>query len=213
MSDEVAKVGRPSVFTDSVVNKLEQAFAIGANDTQACSYAGISRQTFYVKLKADPVFRDKIEAQKEKLALKAKEQLAKLIQGGDRATILWYLDRVERQKNNPDETAKEFELYESIRESELDRLHQVRAFRPEEIDRVNEYARTTAEAAVLRRKLAIEGATLQSDKTGGQYTNPAYTQLQSVLGRMDKLREKLFDTNADTKKTTDIREQFFGPND
>lgn len=210
MSKELSKVGRPSVLTETVVNKLEQAFAIGANDSQACSYAGISRQTFYARLKKDSEFRDKIESQKEKLALKAKEQLAKLIQSGDRATILWYLSKVERQEVDSCEMQKEIELYESIVKEEIDRLYRIRSFEEEEIDRVNEYARTKAEVAVLRRKLSIEGATLISDKTGGQYTNPAYTQLQSVLSRMDKLRDKLFPPNSETiKKATDIRDEFF----
>jgi hypothetical protein len=210
MTKDLSRAGRPSVLTETVVSKLEQAFAIGANDSQACSYAGISRQTFYANLKKDSEFRDKIEAQKEKLALKAKQELAKLIQGGDRTTILWYLERAERQKNNPDEMTKEFQLYESIREDEYNRLCEIRSFSLEEMDRVNEYARTIAEAAVLRRKLAIEGATLISDKTGGQYTNPAYTQLQSVLSRMDKIRDKLFSpVQGGLDEVKDIRDEFF----
>ena len=44
---EKNKWGRPSKFTDDTVRKLEDAFRCAWSDTDACAYAGISRETFY----------------------------------------------------------------------------------------------------------------------------------------------------------------------
>ncbi len=40
-------MGRPTEFTDDVVKKLEAAFALDCTVTEACFYAGITRQTYY----------------------------------------------------------------------------------------------------------------------------------------------------------------------
>lgn len=39
--------GRPTVFTDEVINKLAQAFSLGCPVSEAIFHAGISLQTFY----------------------------------------------------------------------------------------------------------------------------------------------------------------------
>lgn len=88
--------GRPTVMTEYVVAKLEQAFSVGANDTEACAHAGISRDSYYLHRKRDQKFSDKIDCLKEKLPLKAKSELAKAINEGDQATVKWYLERKRR---------------------------------------------------------------------------------------------------------------------
>lgn len=209
-----SKGGRPSAFSESVVQKLEQAFSIGANDSQACAYAGIARQTFYSHLQKNPEFAERMAFLKQKLPLEAKNQLVQLIKNGDRQAILWYLDKVDRTTIDEKKRLDEAALFEKIRNAELDSLLKLRAYTEDDLERVNEYAATKAEAAMLRRNLQITGPVLISDKTGGQYTNPLYTQLQSVLARMDKLRDKIFPAEAkNITGTTDIREEFFGPSD
>jgi hypothetical protein len=46
-----SKAGRPSEFTDEVVKKLEESFAIDATVEEACFYANISRQSYYNNVK------------------------------------------------------------------------------------------------------------------------------------------------------------------
>jgi hypothetical protein len=202
-------VGRPTVFTSDIINKLEQAFALGANDSEACSYAGISRQSYYKQLKTDEEFSNKIKKQKTLLPLKAREELHKLIKQGNSKAILWYLDRVEKRHKAESNTAVN-NVIEDLTQTEYDRLLKIKSFSEDELDRLYEYARTLAETSILRKKLAIEGETLISEQTGSSYTNPLYTQMQYVQTRMDKLRDKLFPPVATVEtKAKDIREQFF----
>jgi len=83
--------GRPTKMTDIVVMKLEQAFAIGASDTEACSYADISRNTFYVWLKNKPEYQDRIDELREKPILKARQTVVKSLENPQYAT--WFLER------------------------------------------------------------------------------------------------------------------------
>ena len=41
------KGGRPTVMTEDVIRKLEDAFAHDLSDTEACLYAGIGRTTLF----------------------------------------------------------------------------------------------------------------------------------------------------------------------
>ena len=53
------KVGRPTKLSDEVVRKLESAFSIGCNVSQACLHAGISRDTFYKFIDKNKEFSDR----------------------------------------------------------------------------------------------------------------------------------------------------------
>jgi len=44
---EENKVGRPEKINDDILAKLEAAFKVGANDTEACEYAEIDPSTLY----------------------------------------------------------------------------------------------------------------------------------------------------------------------
>lgn len=59
---KVGRSGRPSVITQSVVLKLELAFAFDCTVEEACLYAAISRNTFYEFTKRYPDFQDRIAA-------------------------------------------------------------------------------------------------------------------------------------------------------
>jgi hypothetical protein len=39
--------GRPTVFTQTTVHKLEQAFLIGCTVEEACTLSGVSRSAYY----------------------------------------------------------------------------------------------------------------------------------------------------------------------
>lgn len=74
---EANPIGRPTVMTENVVNKLEEVFAIGGTDAEACFYANISKQTLYDYQEKHPEFIDRKEALKEKPFLKARQTIVK----------------------------------------------------------------------------------------------------------------------------------------
>lgn len=55
---------RPTKFDQEIVRKLQEAFKRDATTEEACSYAGISRETFYKRCKQNKQFSDKIEQAK-----------------------------------------------------------------------------------------------------------------------------------------------------
>jgi hypothetical protein len=73
----MAQVGRPTDMTPETVKKLEEVFAIGGSDEEACFYADISKQTLYNYQKKYPEFIDRKEALKNKPFLKARQTIIK----------------------------------------------------------------------------------------------------------------------------------------
>lgn len=67
------KVGRPTVMTDIILAKLEEAFAIDCTAEEACSFADISRDAFYDYLKKNPKFSDRIADLRNRPVLKARK--------------------------------------------------------------------------------------------------------------------------------------------
>lgn len=96
--EDLQKVGRKCILeTDLVaVNKLESAFAIGADVTLACAHAGISRQTYYDYIKKYPEKADKYEQIRKKPILKALNTIVANLE--DPKVAKWYL-----QKKQPDD--------------------------------------------------------------------------------------------------------------
>jgi hypothetical protein len=83
--------GRPSSFTDALVQKLREAFCMDFTITEACAYAGISRRAYYDECKRNPRFLDEMDrAQQVPFAL-AKNVLTKAIQEGDGVFSLKWL--------------------------------------------------------------------------------------------------------------------------
>lgn len=50
------QVGRPTVMTESVLEKLHYAFSIGCTDEEACVYADIDEKTLYNFQTKNPEF-------------------------------------------------------------------------------------------------------------------------------------------------------------
>ncbi len=92
------KGGRPTLMTPETVKKLEEAFANGATDVQACFYANISKQTLYNYQEKHPEFVGRKEGLKAQLGLIAKNQVAKAIKSGDVNKAAWYLERKEKDE-------------------------------------------------------------------------------------------------------------------
>lgn len=85
--------GRPTKFTPEAVTKLAAAFNMGYNDTEATSYAGVSRKTYYGWLLENPDFRYKINRAKIEPTIKAKEVLISAINSGNLNAAKWWLER------------------------------------------------------------------------------------------------------------------------
>jgi len=93
---EKLKTGRPTKLTELTVKKLEEAFAIGCNDTEACAYAEITRQTLFNYFEVSPSFLDKRNALKERPILKAKKTIYDDL--SEPQTAKWYLERKAREE-------------------------------------------------------------------------------------------------------------------
>lgn len=85
------KGGRPTVMTPEVVSKLEEAYAMGCPDTEACVFADISRQTLFDYQEKHPEFIDRKAELQEKPFLLARATIMKSIVTPSGAQ--WYLER------------------------------------------------------------------------------------------------------------------------
>ena len=77
------KCGRPTVMTEIVISKLEEALKIDCTIWLACSYAGISEVTYYDHYKKDPVFSKRMDDAEKYLHLLAHQERAKKIKSGE----------------------------------------------------------------------------------------------------------------------------------
>jgi hypothetical protein len=95
----MANVGRPTKMTEEVVRILEQAFAMGCSDREACLMADISHQTLYDYQTLNPEFVDRKEMLKETPILKARQTIIDNLNSPNIAT--WYLERKKKDEFTP----------------------------------------------------------------------------------------------------------------
>ncbi|CAN5697126.1 hypothetical protein BH23PAT2_BH23PAT2_03050 [soil metagenome] len=124
------KTGRPTKETPTVVTKLVAAFNIGYNDTEACFYAGISRNTYYQWLNDQVEFRDKIEQAKCGLNMKAKGVVVDALGRGDLNTAKWWLKhRAQKEfgkaKEGADELPKDYKEIQKLNQNSLTSLEKL----------------------------------------------------------------------------------------
>lgn len=62
-------VGRPLKVDYKIIIKLADAIQHNANVTDACRYAGISRDTYYRHLNTEEVFAEKMSTAKRKIKI------------------------------------------------------------------------------------------------------------------------------------------------
>lgn len=115
-TEQKNKGGRPSKFTEEVVRKLEEAFRCAWSDTDACAYAGISRETFYDWMDENRRFSDnftkemqedfisRINAAKVYPKLSCKKTLVQAGMRGDRRAAIEYLKRIDPDFKDKQET-------------------------------------------------------------------------------------------------------------
>ena len=77
---------------ENTVNKLKEAFSIGADVSAACYYAEISRQTYYNWEKDNPKLKEEFDRLKERPILKAYQTVAKTL-GDSYQNAMDYLKR------------------------------------------------------------------------------------------------------------------------
>jgi len=94
-------MARPTIMTPETVAKLEEAFKIGATDTEACNYANIARETYYRHLRDDSKFSDRISSAKEWPILAMKKTIVQAAVGGDKQAAQWYLERKRKDEFAP----------------------------------------------------------------------------------------------------------------
>lgn len=85
-------MARPTKRSEELVSKLEYAFALGCSVTEACLYAGISRETYYKWCKEDLTLSDRMEELKETPILIARDTVIKGIRN-DPDLALKFLER------------------------------------------------------------------------------------------------------------------------
>ena len=96
--DNLDNYGRPTVMTEAVLHKLEEAFSLGCSDKEACVYANIAPSTLYLYQEKNPEFSERKQLLKEKLVLLARQTVAKAIQNGDEKSAQWLLERKKRKE-------------------------------------------------------------------------------------------------------------------
>lgn len=90
---EGAEVGRPTVITPEVLNKLQQAFLRGYSNRAACIYADLVEGTYYKYCKENPEFIKKKEAWQENPVSLARDAVYNSLVEGDVQTAKWTLER------------------------------------------------------------------------------------------------------------------------
>lgn len=90
--------GRPTIMTEATLNKLEEVFAMGGTDIEACGYADISHQTLYNYQELHPEFVERKRFLKEKPVLLARKTIMQAL-ADDSRVAQWYVERRDRDFN------------------------------------------------------------------------------------------------------------------
>lgn len=94
------KGGRPPKIDKAALAKLEEAFAIGASDGEACFYADINPATLYRYQEKHPQFRDRKLALQQKPILAARREVVSGMKGNPDLAFR-YLERKRKAEFGP----------------------------------------------------------------------------------------------------------------
>lgn len=98
----MAETGRPTVMTPETISKLEEVFAMGGTDEEACFFADIAPATLYNYQNECPEFLERKEALKLNPILKARRVAVEKL-GESYQNAMDYLKR-KRKKEFGDST-------------------------------------------------------------------------------------------------------------
>lgn len=85
--------GRKPVIDDVTLQKLENAFSLGATDGEACFQAGIAPATLYNYQNAHPEYVERKNQLKDRMIFKARSVIAEALNNKDKEVAKWYLER------------------------------------------------------------------------------------------------------------------------
>jgi len=85
--------GRPKSMNEVTIQKLEEAFLVGASDSEATFIADIAMSTLYLYCQENPEFSERKEKLKDMVKYQARNNVATGINQGDKALSTWYLER------------------------------------------------------------------------------------------------------------------------
>jgi hypothetical protein len=88
----MAEVENPLNF-DETVKLLDEAFMMDCSIEEACFLAKISRQTYYNWIESFPEYKERFDNLRSNLRLKAKKNISKELDNGDKDISKWYLER------------------------------------------------------------------------------------------------------------------------
>lgn len=91
-------MARPTVMTPEVIAKLEEAFAWGCTDREACLWAGIAVSTLQLFQDNNPKFIERKEALKDTVILKSRKSVHDRVLKGDVDTSKWVLERKKKDE-------------------------------------------------------------------------------------------------------------------
>ena len=91
-------MARPTKMTNVTIGKLEEAFALGCSDSEACFYADINPDTLYDYCKKNPQFSERKALLKLKPILKDKKTILDNLE--DAKVAQWYLERKCKEEFN-----------------------------------------------------------------------------------------------------------------
>lgn len=90
-------MARPTVMTDDVIEKLEEAFAWGCTDIEACLWADISPATLYNYQEKNPEFLERKDSLKETPIMKARKSVVNNLEK-DPKLALQFLERKKKDE-------------------------------------------------------------------------------------------------------------------
>jgi hypothetical protein len=96
----MTKTGRPTTFTSSTLQKLEEVFALGGSDKEACFYASLSPSSLYNYQAKHPEFLERKELLKEQPVLKARRSVIAAMEKDARLALM-YLERKKHDEFQP----------------------------------------------------------------------------------------------------------------
>ena len=124
-------------MTPETIAKLEQVFALGGTDAEACMYAGITTMTLNKFQRDNPDFLEKKNALKEKPILKARQTIIQNLDTFHGAA--WYLERKKRDEFANQQIIKSTNLNINTNLVEMDKYQDLKEKYERELEeRLNE---------------------------------------------------------------------------
>ena len=110
---KVPKIGRPTVMTTEILDKLKQAYSIGCTDIEACLYVEIHTDTLYNYQKKHPEYIKLKAEYKQNPILLARTEVIKGLRK-DSAHALKVMERLSKDYKQKQEVELNSDSFESI---------------------------------------------------------------------------------------------------